>query len=110
MEMEKNLYFKKPTQVWFMDVDENEVYYNTGIAYHDEIICGCFGDIYGIREIWEAADKEGLTNPIIPMSWVDLSDEISGDMPCPIPIFTIAEDEFEDIDFKALSAEIFKDK
>ena len=108
--MERNLYFKKPTQVWFIDPDEGEIYYNVGIAYHDEIICGCCGDIYEIREVWEAADEEGLTNPIVPMSWVDLSDEIHGDMPCPIPIFTIAEDEFEDIDFKALSAEIFKDK
>ena len=108
--MERNLYFKKPTQVWFMDIDENEVHYNLGIAYCDEIICGCCSCVYEITEIWEEADRVGLTNPIIPLSWVDLSDEIRGDMSYPIPTFTIAEDEFGDIDFKALSAEIFKDK
>ena len=108
--MERQMYYDKPTQVMFYDFDAEDYSYDVGIAYCGEIICGCCGGVFSIEELWELADEEGLTNPIIRMDWADLSDEIRGDMPCPVPIFTIAEDEFEDIDFKALSAEIFKDK
>ena len=109
--MERQMYYDKPTQVMFYDFDSGDYYsYDAGIAYRDEIICGCCSRVFYIEELWELADEEGLTNPIIRMDWVDISDEIRGDLPCPVPIFTIVEDEFEDIDFKALSAEIFKDK
>ena len=36
-------YYNKPTQVKFYDVD-NDLWVG-GIAYHDEIICGCCGGI-----------------------------------------------------------------
>lgn len=46
-----------------------------GIAYHDEIICGCCG---GIQELSEFADGEVVDYN----TWVDLSAEIIGDWLC----------------------------
>jgi hypothetical protein len=103
--MERNLYFKKPTQVWFVNLTESDIYY-TGIAYRDEIICGCCGGIYKIADIFEVANEEGLTNPIVRMDWISLDNEIRGDMTPPIPVFIIPEEEFESVN----PAEIFKDK
>ena len=102
--MERKMYFETPTQVFFY-----EGRYRTGIAYRDEIICGCCGDIYSIKEIYEWADEDGLMNPIEELSWVNISDEIQGDINYPVPIFKM-ESEFDYIDFNALSSEIFKDK
>lgn len=39
-------YFDVPTQVQFWDYKKRR--YNGGIAYRDEIICGCCGDVFNI--------------------------------------------------------------
>lgn len=50
-----------------------------GIAYKDEIICGCCGGVFEIEEIIEDAKNDGVV-PIIPYElWVDLVSEIAGD-------------------------------
>ena len=42
-------YYDVPTQVrFFMNEDEG---YCGGIAYHDEIICGCCGGVFEINDI-----------------------------------------------------------
>lgn len=43
-------YFEVPTQVKFWDGR-----YIGGIAYRDEIICGCCGGIFRISDIYEVA-------------------------------------------------------
>ena len=103
--MERKMYFKIPTQVFFYETDK----YIAGIAYHDEIICGCCGGIYSIEEIYEWADENKLTNPIVELSWVNLCDEIQGDLSPEsiVPIFAISEDEFENVDWEKLSEDIF---
>lgn len=62
-------YFEKPTQVKFLDRDNNR--WVGGIGYHDEIICGCCG---GILETDVFADYEVIT-----YDWMDISDEIIGE-------------------------------
>lgn len=70
--MEK--YFDSPTQVMFWDIDGN--HWVAGIAYRNEIICGCCGGTIAIDEIYEFATKE---QPIVPYSnWVDITDAIVG--------------------------------
>lgn len=71
-------FFEVPTQVMFWDVDGD--YYVGGIAYHDEIICGCCGGIVSIEEVYEFAPT-GVKEPIYVFDkcWVDLSQEIMGD-------------------------------
>lgn len=46
-------YFEIPTQVKFWDGR-----YIGGIAYRDEIICGCCGGIFGISDIYELAPSK----------------------------------------------------
>lgn len=68
-------FYDAPTQVYF--VDEDGVW-RGGIAYRDEIICGCCGGIYEIDEVIEFA-PEYVQQPIHKYeNWVDLSDEIRG--------------------------------
>ena len=62
--------YEKPTQVrWFDDVDGIWV---GGIAYRDEIICGCCG---GILELSEFEDGEVFEYE----DWIDIEEEIRGD-------------------------------
>ena len=62
--------YEKPTQVrWFDDVDGIWV---GGIAYRDEIICGCCG---GILELSEFEDGEVFEYE----DWIDIQEEIRGD-------------------------------
>ncbi len=69
-------YFDVPTQVKFWDVDGD--HYVGGIAYHDEVICGCCGGIYEISEIYKFAPDE--INPlVIYNNWVDIQAEIIGE-------------------------------
>ena len=89
--MEKQMYYDKPTQVMFYDFDGSGSY-NAGIAYCDDIICGCCGGVFSIEEIYEFAESDGLMNPIVRMDWVDISDEIRGDLSSPIPIFKMEND------------------
>lgn len=72
-----NMLFKSPTQVKFWRADGD--YYTAGIAYKNEIICGCCGGIFEIEEIIKDAKNDGVM-PIIPYEfWVDLVSEITGD-------------------------------
>lgn len=70
-------FFEVPTQVMFWDVDEN--HYIGGIAYHDEIICGCCGGIVSIEEVYEFAPTE-VKEPVHVFGkyWIDISHEIIG--------------------------------
>ena len=67
--------FEIPTQVMFWDVDGD--HYAYGIAYHDEIICGCCGGVFEISEIVEHTPIE--LQSIYPYeNWADLTEEIFG--------------------------------
>ena len=67
--------FDIPTQVMFWDFTEN--CYTYGIAYKDEIICGCCGGIFEIAGIVEHTPIE--LQPIYPYeNWADLTEEIFG--------------------------------
>lgn len=70
----EELYFETPTQVAFWD--ENQ--YVGGIAYKDEIICGCCGGTVKIDEIIEFAPSD--VKPIIDYhDWIPFDDEILAD-------------------------------
>lgn len=71
-------YFEVPTQVKFRDVDGDQ--YIGGIAYRNEIICGCCGGIFDITEIYELATDTLEEDPIVIYdNWVDISNEICGE-------------------------------
>lgn len=71
------MFFESPKQVKFWDVDGG--HYTAGIAYKDEIICGCCGGVFEIEEVVADAMSDGV-EPIIPYDyWVDLVSEIAGD-------------------------------
>ena len=71
-------YFEVPTQVKFWDVDGD--HYVGGIAYRNDVICGCCGGIFDISEIYGSAPDTLKEDPIvIPDRWVDFSREICGD-------------------------------
>ena len=75
--MTKYEHFERPTQVQFYDHDGD--HWLAGIAYKDEIICGCCGGIFTIEEVYEFAPSD-VDEPIIPYkSWVDLEETITGD-------------------------------
>lgn len=70
----EEFYFETPTQVAFWD--ENQ--YVGGIAYKDEIICGCCGGTVKIDEIVEFAPSD--VKPIIDYhDWIPFDDEILAD-------------------------------
>lgn len=72
----RKLYFDAPTQIAFWD-EEQELYVG-GIAYGDEIICGCCGGVLEIKEIMESAPN-GIA-PIIPYErWANVSFDIMRD-------------------------------
>ena len=73
--MEKKMYFKNPTQVIWIDEEGSK---QAGIAYRDEIICGCCGGSQDIAEIYAFA-PEGVENPIVELKWVNIREEIVGD-------------------------------
>ena len=71
-------YFSVPTQVKFWDALSED--YIGGIAYLDEIICGCCGSVFKISEIYEVAPNTLEGDPIVIYDdWVDISSEIRGD-------------------------------
>ena len=70
-------YFEVPTQVKFWDYEGD--HYLGGIAYRDEIICGCCGGIFDISEIYQFALDTLEEDPIIIYNWIDISGEICGD-------------------------------
>ena len=75
--MKKYDYFNGPTQVKFWETCGD--HYIGGIAYRNEIICGCCGGIFDISEIYESA-PDTLEDPIVVYdNWLDISSEICGD-------------------------------
>lgn len=71
-------YFYIPTQVRFWDYKDGR--YKGGIAYRDEIICGCCGGVFNISKIYKVAPDTLLENPIIVYDdWVGISSSICGD-------------------------------
>lgn len=65
-------------QVRFLDTEENKVF--GGILVDDGcdsfIICGCCGGIYELPD----AINEGTIEDVTPLDWIDISDEIIGDL------------------------------
>lgn len=76
--MNKYNYFTVPTQVKFWDALIKD--YIGGIAYRDEIICGCCGSVFKISEICEVAPDTLDNDPIVVVhGWKGISDKICGD-------------------------------
>ena len=76
MKKEQKMDFEIPAQVKFWDVDGG--HYVGGIAYRDEVICGCCGGLYEISEIYEFAPED--VEPIMVYdTWVDIQAEIIGE-------------------------------
>ena len=70
--------FYRPTQVVFADPD-NAGQWLSGIAYQDEIICGCCGGVFEIADVIEMAHEDGIKCAIHQYhSWNDIADEIVG--------------------------------
>lgn len=67
-------YFEIPTQVKFWDGR-----YIGGIAYRDEIICGCCGGIFGISDIYKVAPDTLDNDPIVVVDgWKAINYDICG--------------------------------
>lgn len=79
----RTLYYDKPTQVKFLDFLEFESYkpyWIGGIAYHNEVICGCCGGVFEISELYEKAKERGYEHsPIEALIWIDINEEIKGE-------------------------------
>ena len=74
-----NKYFDEPKQVIFADPD-NEGEWLSGIAYKDEIICGCCGGIFEIEDVINSVeDPEKAIFPY--KDWETLEYEIKGGEP-----------------------------
>lgn len=70
-------YHSKDVVVKFWDYFDE--HYLGGIAYRDEIICGCCGGVFDISEIYEPAPDTLEEDPIVVYdTWVNLSSEIRG--------------------------------
>lgn len=69
-------FYDDPTQVKFYDVHSK--HYTGGIACGGYIICGCCGGIIAITAILKHA-PEGI-EPIIDLKWIDISNEIAGEV------------------------------
>jgi hypothetical protein len=73
--MAKKMHFEVPTQVVFYSFDDEK--YIGGIAYGDEVICGCCGGTFEIAELYEFA-PEGIEAIIEYAAWIDIEDAICG--------------------------------
>lgn len=80
-------YYEKPTMVKFLNpnyfedgVVENadgEEYWLGGIAYKDEIICGCCGGAFEIKGLMKGYGAETLK--FEELLWINIVNEIIGD-------------------------------
>ena len=103
--MEKS-YFDRPTQVVFADPD-NPGEWLVGIAYRDEIICGCCGGVFEIADVLESAVLGGAKNAIYEYSeWNNIADEIiGGELPEALnrnedgKIYEISDEDYEQHSF-----------
>ena len=76
------LYYGTPCQVKFWDCgDPDNITMYGGIAYHDEIICGCCGAILSIQEVIDDAAECGIhwDDAIIELEWIDIEEAIRGE-------------------------------
>ena len=73
--MKYKTYYPVPTQVKFYN-DVDGMYYG-GVAYKDEVICGCCGMVLDIQTLYDYT-LEGLT-AIEELPWVNISEEIKGE-------------------------------
>ena len=73
-------YFLQPTQVMYFDYrEEDEPRLLTGIAFRQEIICGCCGGVIDIDKLVEAGKREGHNKVFFPYNtWEDISEAIDG--------------------------------
>lgn len=71
------MFFEVPTQVKFYEAAEED--YIGGIAYRNEIICGCCGSVLEISDVIVEAEEEGIEEPIIKLPWIDIQSEIIGE-------------------------------
>ena len=65
--MEKKTFYETPTQVKFQELDGGICY---GIAFEDNIICGCCGGVFPIDEEITILERYNF--------WVPLHEEIKG--------------------------------
>lgn len=70
------LFYDRPTQVVFINLyNENER--TGGIAYRDEIICGEYGAVINLEDLYDEAAELGIERPVIEREdWVSFSDLI----------------------------------
>lgn len=74
-------YYDVPTQVVFYNGGENSQHpeFCSGIAYKNEIICGCCGGVVEISEVIEDAKADGIKTAIYDYSdWCDIREAIAG--------------------------------
>ena len=74
-------YYDVPTQVVFYDGGEDSQHpeFCSGIAYKNEIICGCCGGVDEISEVIEDAKADGIKTAIYDYEhWNDIREEIIG--------------------------------
>ena len=99
-------YFDRPTQVVFADPD-NPGDWLVGIAYRDEIICGCCGGVFNIDDVIEMATEDGVHCAIYEYpEWNDIADEIvGGELPEGLDrnedyeIYEVSDEEYEQNSF-----------
>ena len=53
--------------------------YIGGIAYRNEIICGCCGSVLEISDVIAEAEEDGIEEPIVKLPWIDIQSEIIGE-------------------------------
>lgn len=68
------MYFEIPTQVAFWEED----HYIGGIAYRDEIICGCCGGVISIEDVYTFA-QEGVVPVVEYQNWEAINSYIIAD-------------------------------
>lgn len=71
------MFFEIPTQVKFYEAAEED--YIGGIAYRNEIICGCCGSILEISDVIAEAEEDGIEEPIVKLPWIDIQSEVIGE-------------------------------
>ena len=64
-----NHIFEEPTQVAFIDPEDGKQL--AGIGYKNEVICGCCGGRYAVKEL----AKDGIKI----LSWINIVNEIIGE-------------------------------
>ena len=80
-------YYNEPTMVKCLDTTwellgeetEEDRPHLYGIAYRNELICGCCGSILEIEELIEGAEELGIDLEWTELYWIDIIDAIKGE-------------------------------